>query len=1080
MNLRKAIPIIGAISSGKSFFVDSLLGLDILDSQSSITTKFVCIIQNHKNLKEPRFYQINLFEKNLDENHMMIYESNIKGDIITGHDKIKKKIKEINKLQKNIPNDKIKYEELFYVLEIEIKNIKNEKLLNEYDFYDIPGLDEYITDTGENKNEIKNKPEKKIQKSNDKMKYIEGLFKYFRSRIDFGVFVINAESFYTNASKEVILNVANTIKPKKLRNYLIILNKIDRQSDPNITIKRVKSNITNNLLDKLNLSDNEFIPLDSRQLKHQTLMKENFEDFLFFLFNQYVNKSVIPFKDNREVTDEEKKYNTNMYPFIDFLYDFLTTRKTEDQKEEYIEELENKFNDDEYDFEELKINEIFEKLKTQENLEVKLGIDLEDDDTIKIFKCLYIYFKEQKNMPNSDNVNKVFNYFDTILFNLDKSFVDDNAPPPAQLISQDFRKQFEDFTKKFKRFHEENKNFQIIGELSNSIDQLYNYIENQQIIYIGIFGNSSTGKSVIFNNLFGFDILTVNENECTKRGIIIEDGENIAMYKAKSDIKKLNGEGFIVFKRDECIAKGEKKVKDMLEQLNTEYAKDTDNGEFNYFIITLPIKFFNEINLDKEIRRSVKFIDLPGYNTSKSNIFKYEPIIESISCFLMVFKASSIGSTDNLKSASIYKNLKFKSKRAVKSLNDSEFLKCCLFTINLWDQEIPTKENLNDWSNIIKKFVLEGFPNDNSLNFNLSYLNALLYHNFLNKENYYSNYQHLQDEMLRQYNYKRFKFGRKSFINFFADTLKKDIKDSFKINDKIIKQILNENFDTEIYKELNILFNNSYKITGFLPKDEKNYENYLKEISSFLSYAQKNIKNISYYKNSYIEKFFKDLSDKMKFSKELIDTDFKEHLLNVIDIFNIFFNIDIDNQNLEKKDEFTKESQILYEKLENCFKSYDFAKLFDNYQNEIIGFFNPKIQEAEDILRINDYDIEKALAGIIEKYQTLLRNFQTKIKNYYEQFIKEIDEIYKALDKYLETETPKSPNEISAQYGFTANIGPLLGKVGKFYVSLVAIAFIEGVCPLSILLTIPATLASLWLFGGSFAESITKMFSKKS
>ena len=409
-------------------------------------------------------------------------------------------------------------------------------------------------------------------------------------------------------------------------------------------------------------------------------------------------------------------------------------------------------------------------------------------------------------------------------------------------------------------------------------------------------------------------------------------------------------------------------VREMIEELNTEYAKDTDNGDFNYFIITLPIKFFNEINLDKEIRKSIKFIDLPGYNTSKSDNFIYEPVIESISCFLMVFKASSIGSTDNLKSASIYKNLKFKSKRAVKSLNDSEFLKCCLFTMNLWDKELPTKENLNDWSNTIKKFVLKVFANDNSVNFNLSYLNALLYHNFLNEEYYYSNYQYLQYEMLYQYNNKIFKFGRKSFIKFFAETLKKDIKDSFKINDKIIKQILNENNNTEIYKELNILFNNSHDITGFLPKDEKDYEKYLKEICSYLSYAQKNIKNIPDYKNSYIEKFFKDLSDKIKFSKELIDNDFKEHLINAIDIFNIFFNIDIDNQNLEKKDEFIKESQMLYQKLENCFKSYNFGKFFDDYQDEILNFFNPKIQTADDILQIYENDIEKALKDIIENY----------------------------------------------------------------------------------------------------------------
>lgn len=84
-------------------------------------------------------------------------------------------------------------------------------------------------------------------------------------------------------------------------------------------------------------------------------MKENFEDFLFFLFNQYVNKSVIPFKDNREGTEEEKKFNTKIYSFLDFLSDFLTAGKKEDQIGEYIEELENKFND-EYDFDELKVN----------------------------------------------------------------------------------------------------------------------------------------------------------------------------------------------------------------------------------------------------------------------------------------------------------------------------------------------------------------------------------------------------------------------------------------------------------------------------------------------------------------------------------------------------------------------------------------------------------------------------------------------------------------------------------------------------------------------------------------------------
>ena len=606
-NLRKAIPIIGAISSGKSFFVDSLLGLNILQSESSITTKFVCIIQHHKNLKEPKFYQINLIEKNLDENNMMIYDAEIKGEIITGYNTIKEKIKEINRVQKEIPSDKIKYEELFYVLEIEIKNIKNEQLLNNYDFYDIPGLDEYIPEKINTSKLDDKTSEPNKEKSKEKMKYIEGLFKYFKSRIDFGVFVINAESAYANASKEVISNVAITIKPKKIRNYLIVLNKIDRQSEPKVTINKVKSIITNNLLDQINLSNNVFLPLDSRQLKHQTLMREHFEDYLFFLFNQYFAKSVIPFKDNREGTEEENKYNTKKYSFQDFLRDYLTEGKGEDQIEEYFEEMEEKFSNNDYNIDELKINEIYEKIKKQENYIINFGIDPDDDETLKIMKSLYINFKEQKNIPYSDNVNSVFNYFDNILNNLNKNSDDEITQLPAQLIPQDFRTQFENFANKFKRFHEENKKFQIIGELSNSIEQLYNYIENQQIIYIGIFGNSSTGKSLIFNNLFGIDILTVNEGECTKRGIIIEDGENIAMYKGLSEVKKLNGRDFNIFKRSDVIAIGEENVRERLKELNTYYAKDTDNNTFDFFIISLPIKFFEEIKLDKETRRSIKF-----------------------------------------------------------------------------------------------------------------------------------------------------------------------------------------------------------------------------------------------------------------------------------------------------------------------------------------------------------------------------------------------------------------------------------------------------------------------------------------
>jgi len=63
---RKSIPIIGAISCGKSLFLDSLLGLDLLEIKSTTSSKFVCIIRHNNNLTSPIFYHIKLKESGKD------------------------------------------------------------------------------------------------------------------------------------------------------------------------------------------------------------------------------------------------------------------------------------------------------------------------------------------------------------------------------------------------------------------------------------------------------------------------------------------------------------------------------------------------------------------------------------------------------------------------------------------------------------------------------------------------------------------------------------------------------------------------------------------------------------------------------------------------------------------------------------------------------------------------------------------------------------------------------------------------------------------------------------------------------
>ena len=363
----------------------------------------------------------------------------------------------------------------------------------------------------------------------------------------------------------------------------------------------------------------------------------------------------------------------------------------------------------------------------------------------------------------------------------------------------------------------------------------------------------------------------------------------------------------------------------------------------------------------------------------------------------------------------------------------------------------------------------------------MTYLNALLYHNYLDEVKYFFNYQYLQEEILYKYNSKIFTFGRKTFIKYFSETLKKNIKDLFKINEKEIKEIIAKEKNNEIYTQMDILFNNSYEITGFLPKQEKDYGKYLNEICSYLSYAQKNIKNILDYKNSYIEKFFKDLSDKIKFSKDLVNIDFKEHLKNAIDILNIFFNIDIENQNKEKKEKFVQESQALYEKLKKCFEKYNFEQVFDDIISSIKDFFNSKRIMAEELLDQNDNDIEKASNIVIEEYKTLVGTFQETITNKYNEFIDEVDKIYNAiiqclnLDKKEEEEINISNNNMDIK----APVGALIGKVGVYGITIVGLGAVTGFFPPLAVLTIPAGLIIGWFLGESIGESLAKIFSKK-
>ena len=128
---RLIMPTIGNISVGKSFYLNSMFGIDFCQVKSEITTKFILFIRHIDNLEEPRLYKLEPIKMGNSYDFFYNYKK-----IFTGEESIKNKINEINDENKNSKDP------IFYMLEIEIKSIENKEFLNKFDFLDVPGLNE--------------------------------------------------------------------------------------------------------------------------------------------------------------------------------------------------------------------------------------------------------------------------------------------------------------------------------------------------------------------------------------------------------------------------------------------------------------------------------------------------------------------------------------------------------------------------------------------------------------------------------------------------------------------------------------------------------------------------------------------------------------------------------------------------------------------------------------------------------------------------------------------------------------------------------------------------------------------------
>ena len=668
---KKFIPIIGTISAGKSTFLQGFLGSNVFQTGSTVTTKFVCII---KNSKESKFYHV---IPNKKEDIEFIPD----GEEIADEEKIKKKIEEINEtLSKKEANEK----EIFYMLEIPIKNISNDSLLEQCYFMDIPGLNEA------------------------KDKYIDIIFSLLTlDDIKFEIFIFDS----TSIRSDNIVKIVKKLEEKKCltkTNNLFILNKIDKMDNTkdkskDDIIANFKQSFYSNFEDDkkevfFNITENYFLPINSLLLLAETKYKKDFYSLLLIEFCNYIeNKN--QFTSFDDYINKRIKFTSKWLKTQNKLIDFNEQISKEDkfQIEKSNEELKNYKNKIQTECSMAK----FEALKKLFLLYKNKGILY---DFPKYNYALQEIIKKICINSNIDiNNNIIININNN---NINNQIINENPQNneyKSQMIIK--LKELDTFLKDTFKLIDPNDD---LKKYKSSLDSIRENIMGRKI-RIAFIGNMNVGKTTLLNCIIGQDILPTNCEENTYRGIIIrhKPGEEFQLYKTQL-IKEGEGSFEYYYFRDDAIPY-RVGVEEIKNYINIKNKDNNIEDKDAYLVITGNLKIFDLIKLNndnKDIMSRIEFIDLPGTDREENEFNKkkyYEKILKFSNCCVYVNMPNTINDGNSVERM---KNQYNEDKKKIQLFLRNSFIKTCIFIINKSDEleDNNAKEKAkNDAIDIISK-----------------------------------------------------------------------------------------------------------------------------------------------------------------------------------------------------------------------------------------------------------------------------------------------------------------------------------------------------------------------------------------
>ena len=864
-----------------------------------------------------------------------------------------------------------------------------EKYSDIFEFMDVPGLNEAVD------------KEEKIDSVGNNF-YFKEIIPTIIPNAKFFILMFDAENYQNEDSMEIILKLKEQKGEKVIENSLFILNKIDI-CEGEKEEEELLNNFIKNLEEKFDFLKGKLIVKENVigiSAKKLLSNRNKFKDFKNYIeaiiFESQLNKT----KENKTFSRYLKeKFQKEIKKNIEY-----NSSDEEDSGDEEVkfpqklkklkEEIDNQFNGD-FSYNEYKFyKKNFKKYNNNKNVI--------EDEYSKIFFSTFLNKIEntiaeyQNTEQYKDIKNDIMEKFH--ISNEEEGNMENNKVNKYLKLINKNPKLIKEPLKTFEKIEELVSQLSITQKLINLKYKYYSYskiLKQEKFLRFLTLGGYSSGKSFLLNTIIiGQEVLPVDKEECTKIGIILRHcNSEKEMGLFLVELVKNEEDQVFYFNYDSTdpLAVSLKDIKDTLYFLNQNSVK---NDKISFYLIKMPLKIFDFVKVEDELKTHLEFIDFPGLNTGYEEALSTSKDLIRFTNGFFFIQGIIIKENDNKKLLNTVID-------TIRNNNNNFSFKCCLFLMNKCDKnKIDIEDNKLEFGNLIKGILdrigfIDRLANDKDIKsldeINFTKFSSIHFLRFLED---YKNINNIENFFNELFNNKEY---IEKDIKIILELIKNELKKKyFKIHSKDIKEY---NFDE---KELSSCksFLESYVKTNFLNYNP-DIETLILDISKYYIFIKHHYEKLNFYVNSNAEHCFKTISDVFDNTKRFYKYELNSLISNCLINFGFDLNkimkiIYNESSNIDPS-AFTQEKRFYYlDKIDNLSKDVE-TIVSDKIQNFDLKSSIDRLRRHKKKTRDNFTNLANEIA---DSNNNQLKYIQADVSNILEQYKIGLDRIVNDLLEY--------------------------------------------------------------------------------